>query len=204
MLDAAGIEHCTGFEIGSPYISAARATILRKAMKHGADVFVFIDHDVSWQPEDLLALIRAEGDVVGGTYRFKMDECRYMGFMYTGPNGKPMVREDGAIEAYRLPAGFLKVTRKGIERFMAGYPHLIINSDDEGFDSPDLFNHGAHKGTWYGEDYAFCRNWLEIGEEIWLLPNLSLNHHSEDKVYEGNLHEALLRAPGGAKAEAMA
>ena len=61
-------------EVGSPYISAARATMLRKALDAKADVIVFIDHDLSWRPGDLLKLIETTGDVVGGTYRFKQDE----------------------------------------------------------------------------------------------------------------------------------
>ena len=40
-------------EIGCPYISAARATMLRKAMDAKADIIIFIDHDVSWHPSDL-------------------------------------------------------------------------------------------------------------------------------------------------------
>jgi hypothetical protein len=52
---------------------------------------------------------------------------------------------------------------------------------------------------WWGEDYAFCRNWQEIGGEVWLVPNLNLNHWSGDKVWKGNFHEYLLKQPGGSK-----
>lgn len=193
-------EHATVFEVGCPYISGARATCLRKAMKWGADVFVFIDDDVSWQPEDLIALIEAPGDVVGGTYRFKVDgDPKYMGRCCLGSNNLPLVREgDEAIQAICLPAGFLKVTRAGIERFMAAFPELTINADGEG-DSPDLFNHGAHKGVWFGEDYAFCRRWGELGGDIWLLPKLQLDHNGADgRVWPGNFHQQLLA--DGAKA----
>lgn len=179
--------------------------MLRKAMKWGADVFVFTDDDVSWKPQDIIDLIEAPGDVVGGTYRFKTDDGEiYMGFIVTGPNGKPMVRHgDGAIVAHRLPAGFLKITRAGVEKFMRDYPELIINADMDGFESPDLFNHGAHKGVWFGEDYAFCRNWLDKGGELWCLPNLDLDHHGKDRVWKGNLHKRLLQKPEDAVKESV-
>lgn len=191
-------EHATVFEVGCPYISGARATCLRKAMKWGADVFVFIDDDVSWRPEDLAALIDAPGDVVGGTYRYKVpNEDKYMGKVFVGEHGSPLVREeDGAILATCLPAGFLRVTRAAVERFMAVFPELTINADGDG-DSPDLFNHGAHKGVWFGEDYAFCRRWQEAGGDVWLLPDLNLDHHGRDgSVWEGNFHRKLLRDAG--------
>lgn len=205
LLDAKGYDHKATFQIGCPYISAARATMLRKSMIWGADVFIFLDDDVSWKPQDLIDLIEAEGDVVGGTYRFKSEEENvYMGFILTGPNGRPMCRpSDGAIEAHRLPAGFLKVTKAAIEKFMRDYPELIINADENGFESPDLFNHGVHKGIWYGEDYAFCRNWLDKGGELWLLPNLDLDHNGKDKVWRGNLHKRLLESPSNALKERL-
>ncbi len=200
-LDAAGWEHSAVFEIGCPYISGARATMLRKAMRWGADVFVFLDDDVSWRPDDLVRLIAADGDVVAGTYRFKVQDAEtYMGFLILGEQGRPMARDDGLLSAYRVPAGFLKVTRAAVDRFMTAYPDLVIDAEPDGFRSVDLFNHGAHKGVWFGEDYAFCRRWLEIGGEIWVLADAQLDHNGADgKVWPGNLHECLLRAPGGAR-----
>ena len=67
-LDSANIEHFMVSEVGCPYISAARSTMLRKALDAKADVIVFIDHDVSWKPQDLVTLIQTEGDVVAGLY----------------------------------------------------------------------------------------------------------------------------------------
>jgi glycosyltransferase involved in cell wall biosynthesis len=79
VLKAAGIEPNVIIEAGNPYISAARATMLRKALDEGADEVVFIDHDISFPPEALLTLIRTPCDVVAGVYRFKKDDEEYMG-----------------------------------------------------------------------------------------------------------------------------
>jgi len=195
LLDAEGIEHQTVFEVGSPYISAARATLTRKALDADADVIIYIDHDVSWRPQDMLTLIKTEGDVAAGTYRFKKDEEEYMGALLTDHEGFPSVRADGALAAHCIPAGFLKITRDGIRRFMKAYPELLYGHPEKY--TVDLFNHGAHKGVWYGEDYAFSRNWRALGGEIWLVPDLQLDHHSADKCYPGNFHMFLRRQPGG-------
>ena len=198
LLDAEGIEHGMVNEVGNPYISAARATMLRKALDAKADVIVFIDHDLSWRPADMLTLLRTEGDVVGGTYRFKHADpqnVEYMGTIHSGPDGTPIVRADGAVKARLLPAGFLKVTTKAVERFMTAYPELCYGEKYR--QSVDLFNHGAHKGVWWGEDYAFCRRWEECGGEAWLVPDLNLTHHSADADYPGNYHIYLRQQPGG-------
>jgi glycosyltransferase involved in cell wall biosynthesis len=192
-LDEAGIDHKIVFEVGNPYISGARAAMLRKAMDTLPDAVVFLDHDLSWNPKDLLTLVEAPGDVVCGTYRFKKDEEEYMGQLCTMPNGEPACRADGAIKTSRMPAGFLKVTADAIGVFMQQYPELVYGRPWH--PHVDLFNHGAYEGLWYGEDYAFSRRWEKIGGEMWTIPNLNIHHHNEDKVWPGNLHQFLLRQP---------
>lgn len=203
-LEAAGIAHGLVFETGNPYISAARATMLRKALDGGYDEIVFIDHDLSWRPEDLVTLIQTPGDVVAGLYRFKKPDEEYMGALAYDASGRPTGRNAGEAEtlvlhAERIPAGFMKITRAGVERFMRAYPGLCYGSPIS--PSVDLFNHGAHEGVWWGEDYAFSRNWLACGGELLVIPDLELTHHSADAAFPGNLHRWLLKRPGGRDAQ---
>lgn len=203
MLEEAGWEHGYAQIVNCPYISAARANMLRSALDAQADVIVFLDYDVSWQPADLLKLIETEGDVVAGTYRCKTEDGPtaefYMGAWETDENFRPKVRvSDGAISAKLIPAGFLKVTKEAIDTFMVAYPELCYGPMYHL--AVDLFNHGVHERIWWGEDYSFARRWKEKCGDIWLVPDLSIDHHAADKVYPGNLHEFLMRQPGGSKA----
>lgn len=199
VIQAAGWEDAAVYQIGCPYISAARSLMLRKALDAKADVVVFLDHDLSWKPEDLLTLIETTGDVVSGTYRFKKEPEEYMGGLLPDIHGRPQARADGALRAFCIPAGFLKITRDGVNRFMAMYPELIYGEQI----SPhiDLFNHGAQGRVWYGEDYAFSRRWVEKGGEIWIVPDLDIAHHTQSEAYLGNFHRFLLRCPGGSESE---
>lgn len=197
LIERAGWDHGMVSEVGCPYISAARSFMLRKALDAKADVIVFIDHDVSWKPQDLLTLIETDGDVVCGTYRFKKDEVEYMGAIIPKADGTPMVRDDGCILAHSVPAGFLKITKNAVNQFIKAHPHLLYG--DRFAPHVDLFNHGAHDFVWYGEDYSFSRNWRDAGGQIWIIPNLDINHHTPEKEYKGNFHEFLLRCPGGSE-----
>lgn len=198
VLEAAGWEHGTVFEVGCPYISHARATCLRKALTARADAVIFIDDDLSWQPDALLQLLSIEDDVVCGTYRFKREPEEYMGCLVTDDDGFPVGRPDGCLEAHSIPAGMLKVTRTGVNRFMRAWPELVYG--EPCMPTVDLFNHGAHAGTWWGEDYAFARRWREKCGRVWLLPDLDITHHAADQAYPGNFHRFLLRQPGGTDA----
>lgn len=188
---AAGWQESATWMVGCAYISAARSIMLRRALDAKADVIVFLDHDMSWEPPDMVRLLETPGDVVCGTYRFKHDKEEYMGRPYTGPNNRPMVRDDGCVQMYAIPAGFLKITRKAVNTFMRAYPSLVYG--DECSPSVDLFNHGAFDGMWWGEDYAFAHRWNDKCGEIWCIPDLKLTHHDGDKAYPGNYHEFMLK-----------
>lgn len=196
LIDGAGWDHSFVQEIGNPYISAARATMLRKALDAQADVIVFLDYDLSWDPQDLLNLIETPGDVVAGFYRFKKDEEEYMGAVDTDACGRALANDDGHPTATRAPAGFLKITKGAVDRLMKAHPELVYGPRYN--PSIDLFNHGAHEGAWWGEDYAFSRRWRDLGGEIVIVPNLNLTHHAPDKAYPGNYHQFMCRQPGGA------
>ena len=63
----AGWDEGSAYKVGCPYISHARSEMTRQALDAKADVIVYIDHDLSWAPGDLLRLIETEGPVVAGT-----------------------------------------------------------------------------------------------------------------------------------------
>lgn len=192
-MDAAGLDHGFGWEPGCPYISQARATLLRRALDDGADIVVFLDHDLSWTSGDLTKLILTEGDVVSGLYRFKMADVEFMGTVATDDDRYPIVREsDGALKGMRIPGGFLKVTKNAVRRIMRAHPELLYG--DPISPHVDLFQHGAHEGVWWGEDYAFSRRWRALGGDIWIVPDLDLVHHDHDAGdFPGNLHRFLLK-----------
>jgi glycosyltransferase involved in cell wall biosynthesis len=197
-LDAAGLHHQIVWEVGNPYISSARATMLRKALDAKADIIVFLDYDMSWDPEDLVKLIETEGDVVAGTYRPKIDDEQYMGTIETQADNTPQVRADGCIRAKLIPAGFLKITKHAVDTFMVAYPELCYGPQYHL--SVDLFNHGVHDRIWWGEDYSFARRWRDKCGDIWIVPDINLDHNTKDKVYRGNFHRYLLSCPGGSDA----
>jgi glycosyltransferase involved in cell wall biosynthesis len=197
VLLAAGWDSSMVSCVGCPYIDAARARMLRQALDAKADAIVFIDHDLSWDPQDLLTLLETEGDYVVGTYRFKKEPEEYMGQLLAGIGGRPIVREDGALATYTAPAGFMKITPHAVNRIIEHYPELCYG--ERHTPHVDFFNYGAYKHTFWGEDYAACRRFIDAGGHIWTVPNLNLTHHTPDMAYPGNLHRFLMRQPGGSE-----
>jgi hypothetical protein len=170
--------------------------MLRKALDKDSDIIVFLDHDVSWRPEDLVKLVQTEGDVVAGTYRFKQPVEEYMGGWFTDEANRPTIRGDGCFHAKMVPAGFLKITKEAVNRFMEGYPELIYGAATS---PPSICSTTVPtKDCGSGEDFSFCRRWNDLGGDIWLIPDLNIDHHSATEAYPGNLHQFMQRQPGGA------
>ncbi len=197
LIKAAGWDEGTVYQIGCPYIDAARQMMLRKALDAKATVIVFIDHDLSWDPPDLLKLIETDAAVAAGTYRFKGPKEQYMGAVFPGPDGTPIVRADGCVKAHSIPAGFLKITRWGVNKFAEQFPDLLYGEPCNRMIA--LFQHGVHEHVWYGEDYSFARRWNEKCGDVWIVPNLNITHHLGDQPFPGNFHQFLLRQDGGSE-----
>lgn len=189
-IEAAGWEHGLAQHMGSPYISAARADMTRKALDANADVIMYIDYDLSWSPDAIVKILGIDKPVVAGNYRFKMDEVQYMGSLETSLGDGITLDNDRCAKAVHAPAGFLKVTRDALSVFARKHKQLLYG--DPLHPSIDLFNHGAIEGTWYGEDYAFCRRWRETGNDMLIATDLNITHHSSDKSYEGNFYNYLM------------
>lgn len=197
IVEAEGFETFMIVETGCPYISHARATLMRKALDAKADILIFLDHDIAFRPENMLKLIQTEGDYVCGTYRFKREPVEYMGALLPGIDGTPRVREDGALYAFSAPAGFMKLTPKAINIMIEKHPELCYGARH----TPhfDFFNHGAHNHVWYGEDYAASRRWIDAGQELFIIPDMNIDHYQGDQCYAGNFHTFLLSQPGGSE-----
>ena len=193
LLEAAGWEHGIAQEFNNPYISFARAELIWKAFDNGADVAFMVDHDMEWEPEALMKVLNTEGDVVVGTYRYKKEEEEYMGFINLDHKNSPICREDGCVSAYGVPPGFMKITKAAVQRSMKANPELLYG--DPLRPRMDLFQHGAKDWLWWGEDYSFSQRYVKAGGELWIVPNVNVNHYNMQtgECFKGNFHEYLMR-----------
>lgn len=200
LLAQRGHEAILGTCSGCCYVQFARNRLVWDFLKTDADVLFFIDDDVSWNAEDALKLIESDDPVVAGVYRMKKDAEEYPVVIFTDGEDRAIVRKDGAIAAWGVPAGMLRIKREVIEKLIAAHPEkhyydVIDGKQEDGLF--DLFPQGVYGSRWVGEDYAFCQMWRELDGQIWVLPNMTLGHHAGNDAWIGNYHEFLLQQPGG-------
>lgn len=182
-----GVYLLVQWEVGCSLIGDARNRLAKRFLaRKECREMVFVDADISWPPGSLHTLIKSRKDVIGGTYRPKQDEVRFH------IHGK--VEKRGRLYSVGgLPGGFIKISRRALNRMVPKAKAYLASDDTK---THDFFPMGFYRGTYYGEDYGFCRLWKQAGGEVFLDPGLHIRHHEAGNVYEGDLQEWLRSCDG--------
>ncbi len=194
-------------------VTRARNTLMAQFLANRqATHLMFIDADIDWTPEAVLALLLAEKEVVGGAYPMKklnwtaMAEAARRGggvtemrnwssvYVVNFVGGAPPPEPGDLLPVQDIGTGFLLIERGVLERMSEASPDLRYRNTaavqaergvpEWGF---ALFDTMIEPGTGFylSEDYAFCRRWQAMGGEIWLDRRIRLTHIGGHH-YEGN------------------
>lgn len=177
---AAGVEMIVGFVPGSSLITQARNQAVDEFLKTDADRLIFIDSDVAWEPGSILKIAAQPVEFCGGAYRYKSEPEGYP----VGWIDKPELWADpetGLLEVAMLPGGFLSLQRSVFEKLTAAHPDRAYSVHGQ------VYQAFFHCPPGDGEDGAFCRDWRDIGGQIWLDPELTLTHVEGGMKYIGHI-----------------
>lgn len=172
----AGIKYSYLLLSGNAHVDDARNTVARDFLKSDCTELVFIDADVTWEPEHLLALLDFDVDVVGGVYPYRRE---------TGNESMPVRNmagkwrpENGLLEVEGLPTGFLRIKRHVIET-LAAEADWFGKPDGE---CPLLFERTCENGQRWGGDINFCRKWRDKGGRCFAAADLRLGHTGKHTI----------------------
>ncbi|MGI9484332.1 MAG: hypothetical protein ACR2RF_00300 [Geminicoccaceae bacterium] len=181
-LSDAGIAAELAIYEGDCHVDDARNRLVRDFLETDCSDLVFLDSDLRWEPESLVQLCRYDRDVVAATYPFKQDE---RGFPVAFKGGEMWAHHDGLLEVLAVPTGFLRIRRRVLEKLATRATKFRPKSDARS-DIPLIFEREVEDGLRRGGDYAFCRKWREIGGQIFVAPEMYLEHFGS-QVWSGSL-----------------
>jgi hypothetical protein len=204
-LDAAGVLWEKHFIMGDSYIDRVKNSIVADFLESDCTDLLMIDSDMSWQPDAVVRMLKHPQSIVGGFFPMKGAYGTFAGALLPGEDGMiPDLKTcvelwDGSclFKAHLLPGGFLRLKRDVLERFADHYSENVYIDQLANQSKPDrvytaFFECLRHNYVRYGEDATFCRLMREMGEDIWVDPNLSFGHTGM-KTYEGNFNDTLLK-----------
>lgn len=191
-----------GVVLGDSFVQRARNRLVKQFRDSPAQVMLFLDDDMSWDPTDVMTLLSTPGPVVAGMYPLKIQGREiYPTSLNIDKYGCPVTRKDGCISAWGAMTGFMKIERSVFDILQKEYPKQMYCAkiNNKPIDTYyDFFPQGVYDERWWGEDYSFCRLWTQTGGKIWILPDIDFVHYGmDDKEYKGNYHKYLMSLPGG-------
>ena len=169
-LTAAGIQSAYYLLQGNCHVDDARNAVVYDFLASDCTEMVFLDADVSWDPESLVELCKIDKDLVGGIYPYRREsEKEKMPVRML-----PEMKFDGdLLEVEGLPTGFMKIKRHVLETMAATAKHFLR---DEGKPRPVIFERDYFGGGRRGGDIHFCMVWREMGGKVYAAPELRLGH----------------------------
>jgi hypothetical protein len=168
------------------FVSQARNRAAEFAIKGKYDKLLFIDADIAWEPTQIIRLLRSDKLVVGGAYPFRTFPIK---LNLIPPQGTGMVDfkeycekncdQQGNVEMYRVPTGFLMCDVKIFEKiaplaktYHTRDPILNIREDERNFFPADI----TEAGILHSEDWGFCDLVQRAGEKVYFNAYCVVDH----------------------------
>jgi glycosyltransferase involved in cell wall biosynthesis len=140
---------------------------------------LMIDSDESWNPEHLIRLLFHEEDIVCGVYRkCCIDKIDFPVILCTADDGSHLGKmlPDGncLLEAKRVPAGFLKISKRALKRWVEAFPDRWIWYGEKRVYA--FFGNEIRDHSFNGMDFCFTDSMREAGLHVWVDPICEITH----------------------------
>jgi hypothetical protein len=200
-----GIECRFSFIFNESLITRARNYLVDEFIRSECTHLLFIDADIQFNPQDVLALLALDKDISGGPYPKKSINWSNIitamkknpeinpgeldaitgDFVFNPVPGTTSFKVTEPVEVMEIGTGFMMVKREVFDKYKEEYPHLNYKPDHVGqanFDGSRYIH--AYFDTvidpashrYLSEDYMFCQNARAIGIQVWLCPWMKTVH----------------------------
>lgn len=198
------LKHILGTSSNESLVTRARNRLLRSFLDTECTHLFFIDSDISFKPLDVIRLLLHDQPVVCGAYPMKgvhleslvgqtienVEQAKravsnyVINFVksdqdkFAESEGKPfeIKTNNGLVEIMDAGTGFMCIKREVIEKIIEAHPEIAYTSEEDNREWYAVFDCIIDGGRYLSEDYTFCRRWQKLGGNIWLDPDIVLDH----------------------------
>lgn len=194
---------------GDSYVDRAKNTLFNKFLEdpEATDLFM-IDSDMQWNPDAIVKMLMLPEQIVIGSYPQKNSWHMWTSAPALVPDaadpakqhpiGRVLADGSALLKSQYLSGGFMRVKRDVLMRFKEKYKDEAYQ---DGAADPsnkervytNFFICEVKDGLRWGEDRVFGKKLAEMGEEVWIYPNIELGHYGV-KGWHGNF-DRFLRNP---------
>jgi hypothetical protein len=211
------------FLFNESLITRARNYLVDEFLRSDSTHLLFIDSDIHFDPNDVLALLALNKDIIGAPYPKKAINWKNIqkalinnptldpgnlehlvgDYVFNAVPGTTQFKVSEPLEVMEIGTGFMMIKREVFTKFKEAYPELNYKPDHLGqanFDGSRYIH--AYFDTiidpdshrYLSEDYMFCQHWRRIGGQVWLCPWMKTSHIGT-YAFQGNM-EAIAKHTG--------
>jgi hypothetical protein len=214
VLREANIESMMSFMFNESLITRARNALTQAFLKSDCTHLMFIDADILFNPADVVTMLKADKDVIGGIYPKK--EINWVTVRQAIEAGVPnemlkhhtgsfvvnlvdyatsvTVPVNEPVEVQNMGTGFLLIKREVFDKLKPTVPSYSNDVSDLGNTIGareiihEYFATSIEESTnrLLSEDYHFCSIYRAMGGQIWAAPWVVLSHIGT-YAFEGRL-----------------
>ena len=159
-------------------VALARNKMFGMFLRSDYTHLLWIDDDMGWNAMDVLRLIHAGKDFAAVAGPRKVSPPSFavnVSDAHGNPTPLTMDSATGFFHATGVGMAFTLLTHACAERMASAYEDLRFTAAD-GREEHAVFMPLVHNKRWMSEDFAFCHRWKAIGGEIYVCPDISLQH----------------------------
>jgi hypothetical protein len=167
-------------------ITRGRNNLMARGLKNfpQATHFLFIDSDIRFQPNDIVNMLQADKEVIGGLYPKKGLPIDYNFNRKRNEQGWYGEIDGLVVEVETMATGFLMFKREVYEQLIEAYPEtkyiddIALGKQYEPFMYAIFDTVIDEQQRYLSEDWTFCRRWAGLNEnnKIWADCRVLLGH----------------------------
>lgn len=163
---------------GCSVVTRARNLIAYEFLQSDCDHLMFIDSDMTFEPESVIRLLAFNQDrpIVAGAYEARKDGKIYILTLDHDANGNVIMDDMGLVKASRVATGFMMIRRDVFTTLAEKHPewlHMDTNSTNMLY---SFFDFKVTPQGYIGEDFLFCQRAIDAGFSCWIDPTIKLGH----------------------------
>jgi hypothetical protein len=168
---------------GLCFIDLARNKLTKAFLDSDATDLFMIDADVGWDYKAVKRFLDYKQGVVAGLVPKKIETDQ--AFHDNALTGEI---EDGLLSSLEAPTAFMRIKRSALEKYVKHYPEFgdyYTLDTGAAIWQTGFSRNPAGKMDFKGEDIFFCRQWIAMGEKIWIDPQVEFSHRGS-RAWKGN------------------
>lgn len=140
------------------------------------DKIIWIDSDISWNPEDFMKLYKSSLDIVSGLY-FNEEGVPLIGFTENEIIHDPAILrgKEYPFEIFAAGFGFIAMKSGVFENIPRPWFETVFQKIENEDKTQEMF-------IPYGEDFSWCKKAHEAGYKIYVDPSIRVNHHKKMRI----------------------